>query len=331
MTATMFGSAGVTRRTLGKGIIAASTFLSVGRGLAAEPSGKDGFVYQQYDQAGLDRAYDQRVWAPNAGEVIKRYSTDSAAVRERLAFTTVQYGPSTDETMDVFRPAAAPGQTAPIHLHLHGGAWQSLTRSDVSFLAPTFVDSGAIYVALNFSTMPAATLPEMMAQCRRAIAWLHAHAGEIGGDAERIHVSGHSSGAHMAGVLLATDWAAQGLPPTVLKSGVLLSGMYDLEPVMLSSRSKYVKLLAQEVDELSAIHHLDRIHAPVVASYGDKESPEFKRQSATFVSGATGKGMTAALIPAGPLTHFEMPYVLLDRSALLTRLTLSLMGLPPAS
>ena len=97
----------------------------------------------------------------------------------------------------------------PIHVHIHGGGWRALTKDDVSFLAPVFTNAGAIYVALNFSVIPAVRLPDMVAQAQRAICWLHGNAHSFGGDPSRIHLSGHSAGAHMASVLLTTNWPAR--------------------------------------------------------------------------------------------------------------------------
>src|SRR5262249_31655795 len=160
------------------------------------------------------------------------------AVRGALRPRTFVYGPGPDETLDVFAPSAT---NVPVHVHLHGGGWRALTKDDVSFPAPLFVNAGAVYVALNFSVIPTVRLPDMVAQAQRAIAWLYDNASKFSGDPARIHVSGHSSGAHMASCLLTTDWHAKfGLPPDVLRSGLLMSGTYDLEPVMLSVRSSYV-------------------------------------------------------------------------------------------
>src|SRR5262245_29159990 len=78
-------------------------------------------VFLDYTQQELDRAYDQRVWAPNADVVIKRYATASEATRSRLRRQAdLAYGSTDDETLDVF-PAAA--TAAPVHVFVHGGAW----------------------------------------------------------------------------------------------------------------------------------------------------------------------------------------------------------------
>lgn len=314
------------RRAIGEMAALALAFQAVqpSIGHAAEAAGDK--VFLDYTQAELDRAYDQSAWAPNSKDLIRKYATDSASVRDSLAFQTIAYGDGDDETMDVFRSGRP---NSPIHVHVHGGAWRSLTKADASFMAPPFLTAGAAYVALDFSVMPKARLPDMVDQVRRAIVRLHTLAGEIGGDSNRIHVSGHSSGGHMAGVLMTTDWRRFGLPPDAIKSGVLMSGMYDLVPVMKSSRSSYVTLSSEEIEALSPIRHLDTLVSPALVAYGAKESPEFKRQSQAFVSAAAEAGKAAFLLPAGDVNHFEMPYLLLQPETALTRLSLAMMGLHP--
>jgi arylformamidase len=284
-------------------------------------------VYLDYTQAELDRAYDQRAWAANADEVIGRYASESAKARAQFKHHyAVAYGPYGDETLDIF-PAAQ--QNAPVHVHVHGGGWRHLTKDQESFLAQTFVPAGASLVVLNFSTIPAVRLPDMMAQARRAIAWLHANAAQYGMDPERIHLSGHSSGAHMAGMLLATDWPAQGLglPADVIKSGLVISGMYDMRPVMLSARSSYVKLSPEEILDLSAVLHLEHVHAPITVAYGSLETPEFQRQAQSFAAALEAAGKPVRLLFCEGINHFEILELLADAATPLARAALETMGL----
>ncbi|MGZ5932840.1 MAG: alpha/beta hydrolase, partial [Rhizomicrobium sp.] len=102
-------------------------------------------VFLDYDQAGLDRQYDQRAWAPNAVDVIRRYTENSAQVRARLGEPDVfAYGQSAAETLDLYR---CPNDNAPIHVFIHGGAWRQLGKRDSAFAAETFVRAGAHFIA----------------------------------------------------------------------------------------------------------------------------------------------------------------------------------------
>ncbi|CAD5264639.1 Esterase [Bosea sp. 62] len=260
-------------------------------------------VFLDYTQDALDKAYDQRVWAPNAQEVIARYASDSAAVRQKYPPKTERYGESEAETLDIFAPAGA--KDLPVMVFIHGGAWRALGREDASAPATSFVENGCLYVALNFANIPAVRLPEMAAQCRRALLWVHRNIARLGGDPQRIFVSGHSSGGHLCGVMLTSDWSALGGPRDLIKGGVAMSGMYELYPVMLSARSSYVDISTDELAALSAMRHLDRIACNVIVAFGDKESPEFQRQSNEFATALAGMGrLTRRIVLPGPITSW---------------------------
>jgi hypothetical protein len=81
----------------------------------------------------------------------------------------------------------------------------------------------------------------MADQVRRAVAWVYRNARRFGGNPNRLYVSGHSSGAHLAGVVLTTDWKKDfNLPSNTVKGGLCCSGLFDLRPVRLSVRSEYI-------------------------------------------------------------------------------------------
>lgn len=284
----------------------------------------DRHVFLDYTQKQLDDAYTQTVWAPNAKQVIDGYASNSADVRRKLPPRTYAYGTKASEQLDVFAPAGARG--LPVMVFIHGGAWQMLSKDDSSAPAPTFVANGAIYVAINFDNLPGNTLPGMVDQCRRALAWVGANATRFGGDPERIYVSGHSSGGHLTAVMLSTDWQAQGAPANLLKGGVVMSGMGDLAPVVLSTRGAYMKLNAAQVTELSPLQHLDRVTCPVIVAWGSRESPEFKRQNRQLADALTTRARLAGVYLVDGANHFEVVNELNRPDTGLSRATLALMG-----
>ena len=163
----------------------------------------------------------------------------------------------------------------------------------------------------------------MADQVRRGIAWVHRNAKTFGGDPDRLYLSGHSSGAHLAGVALVTDWKKDfGLPADTVKGGLCCSGMFDMKPVRLSARSRYVKFTDAMEDAMSAQRHLDRLNAPVVLAHGTLETPEFQRQSRDFAAALKAAGKPVQLLVAPGYNHFEIletlasPYGLLGRAAL---------------
>jgi len=278
-------------------------------------------VFLHYDQAELDRQYDQRAWAPNAVEIIRRYTTDSESVRARLGEPEVfAYGTSPAETLDLYRTGLS---NAPVQAFVHGGAWRTLGKRDSAFAAETFVSAGAHFVALDFALLPQVTLPEMVAQVRRAIAWLYRNARSFGGDPQRIYLSGHSSGAHLAANVAVTDWAeVSDISEPIVKGALCASGIYDLRPVRLSARSRYVIINDVEEDALSPIRHLDRLQCPLIVAIGEGETDEFKRQAREFAAASGSR-----FVELEGLNHFEVIATLADHRSSLARAVLKQMSL----
>jgi len=283
-------------------------------------------VFLHYDQAELDRQYDQRAWAPNAAAVIERYAAESNQVRARLGPPrTYAYGKTPAETVDVY-PADQPD--APLHVFIHGGAWRSLSKRESAFAAETFVKAGAHFVAVDFAPLPKVSLAEMVDQVRRAVAWIYSNAQQFGGDRERLYLSGHSSGGHLAAAILTTDWPGQfSLPHTVIKGGLCVSGIYDLHPVRVSARNAYVRLDIRLEQELSPSRFVDSLACPVVVAYGELESDEFKRQSRTFASLIERAGIEVNLLEGRGMNHYEIIETLAEHAGLLGRAALAQMKL----
>ena len=214
-------------------------------------------VWLDLDQQELDDAYDQSKYAANLAQIVKRYATNSEQVRARLgAPKRLAYGPTPIEGLDLY-PTQKPN--APVHVFIHGGAWRSGLAKDAAYQAETFVNAGAHYVAVDFNNVleTKGDLMPMADQVRRAVAWVYENAASFGGDQNRIYLSGHSSGGHLAGVVLTTDWQKDfGLPKDVVKGGLCCSGMFDLKPVRLSARSSYVKFTDEVEQALSSQRHL---------------------------------------------------------------------------
>jgi len=280
-------------------------------------------VWLDMDQAELDAAYNQSVYAPNLQQVVKRWATNSDAVRARLgAPQRYAYGSNPIEGLDIYRTQRP---NAPINLSIHGGEWRLGLAKGWAFAAELFVHAGAHFVVPDFAWAQdvGGNLMILADQVRRAVAWVHGNAQRFGGDRNRIYVSGHSSGGHLAGVILTTDWRKDfNLPVDTVKGGLCSSAMYDLKPVCLSARRQYLACTDEIENALSPQRHLDKLNAPVVVTYGALESPEFQRQSRDFAAAVQAAGKRVQLLVGEGYNHFEIietlgnPYGVLGRAML---------------
>ncbi|MCC6775810.1 MAG: alpha/beta hydrolase [Hyphomicrobiales bacterium] len=293
-----------------------------GAAAGAQLRTKGPLVWLDMDQQELDDAYDQAVYAPNRDQVGKRRLANSEKARALLgAPERLAYGPSDIERLDVYRTNRI---GAPVSIFVHGGAWRANKAADYALLAEPFVRAGAYCVVLDFINVDDASgsLFPMVEQVRRAVAWVYRNAASFGGDPARLYLTSHSSGSHLSGCVVTHDWRKEGLPENILKGALLSSGMYDLKPVRLSKRSKYVTFTDEMEEALSAQRHLDRLHTPLVLAYGTYETPEFQRQTREFHAAVEATGKPVKLLVGEGYNHFEMletlanPYGLLGRAAL---------------
>ena len=260
--------------------------------------------------------YNQLVYAPNAVEVQRRYASNSDLTRARLgAPIRIAYGPSEIEKLDIFRSRS---ENAPVQVFIHGGAWRAGMAKDYCFPADLFVSAGFHFVVPDFAPVQelGGSLLRMEEQIRRAIQWVHDHASTFGGNARRIFITGHSSGAHLAGAALTM------VPEGTLRGAMLVSGMYDLHAPRLSLRSSYVKFDDATEDALSPQRHIGKINVPLLVAYGSMETPEFQRQSREFAAAVKAAGKPVEMIVGENYNHFEIietlanPYGILGRAAL---------------
>jgi arylformamidase len=279
-------------------------------------------VWHDMDQKALDDAYDQDVYAPNRPLIVARRIAASERTRAILGPPQrVAYGPSEYEQLDIFRAAAA---NAPVNVFVHGGAWRRNKAADYALQAEPLVGAGAHAVIIDFINVEQAggDLFPMYEQVRRALAWTWRNADSFGGDRARFYISAHSSGSHLAACVLARGWREEDLPENFCQGALLLSGMYDLEPVRRSKRSSYVKFTDAMVENLSSQRHLDGLHTPLILAYGSCETPEFQRQTKDFFAAVRGLEKPAELIVGEAYNHFELletlanPYGLTGRALL---------------
>jgi arylformamidase len=297
---------------------------------AREPRAKGPLVWLDMDQQALDDAYDQVVYAPNRDQVGKRRVANSEKARAVLgAPQRVAYGPTEIEKLDIYRTQRA---NAPVNIFVHGGAWRANRAADYAFLAEPFVSAGGHFVVLDFINVDDAggSLFPMVEQVRRAVAFVYRNARSFGGDPDRLYLSSHSSGSHIGGCVVTHDWRKEGLPPDLLKGATLSSGMYDLKPVRLSKRSKYVKFTDEMEQALSAQRHLDKLATPLVLAHGTYETPEFQRQTRDFHAAVKAAGKPVELLVGEGYNHFEMLETLANPFGLLGRAVLAQMRLTPA-
>jgi arylformamidase len=232
------------------------------------------------------------------------------------------WGERPDETFDYFPAASA---DAPLLVYIHGGYWQEHSKDESLFAAPDCIANGIAFAAIDYTLAPQASVGFIVEQCRRAIASLHRQAAALGFDARRIYVSGNSAGAHLAAMLLVEGWqATYGFAGDVVAGAVLLSGIYDLEPLMGTYIDAALHLTGEVVAALSPVRLKAGRPVRTIVAWGDNETAEFKRQSRAFAAALVDSGFPVSAFELAGTNHFDIVFGLAHRGSVLGDATIEM-------
>ena len=283
--------------------------------------------YRDYPLEELIRQYSPRVAVPEHPVWKAQWTLASALARsDRGGRLRVPYGPTPGQTLDLF-PARAPG--APINVFVHGGFWRFLDSFDHTLVAPAVLDAGGASILLNYDLCPTVPLSEVVRQVRAALKWVWDHAEEANGDREKIFLSGHSAGGHLAMMMCTGDFHRDlGLPEDAVKGATIVSAMLDLEPILLVPGSEELSVTAETVRELSPRYTPPMPHIPLVLAVGGLETSEWIRQTGDMLVVLRERGSPVRYLEPELDQHYSILLSLGNPLSELCCAMLRQMGLP---
>ncbi|MGH7118299.1 MAG: alpha/beta hydrolase [Acetobacteraceae bacterium] len=122
-----------------------------------------------------------------------------------------------------------------VQIFFHGGYWRGQDKKNFAFVGDALATNGVTAVVANYELCPQATLDGVVTSALDAVAWTRQNISQFGADPTRISLCGHSAGAHLCAAVLANDWAKAGADPSWFRGAVLISGIYDPGPAMLTT------------------------------------------------------------------------------------------------
>jgi len=254
----------------------------------------------------FDRVYNNRALVPDFATYLERWTADSQAVRQsQPCLTDLRYGSGPSENLDIFTTAQA---KAPVLVFLHGGYWRALDKSDHSFVAPALTEQGVCVVVPNYALCPAVTIPQIVMQMVKALAWVWRHIDTWGGDPTRIHVAGHSAGGHLTAMLMGCDWRAYepDLPPDLVKTSLSVSGLYELDSVRQSPLLQQdLRLDDKQVVACSPAWMVPPMTGQLFSVVGGLESEAFLSHN-QLIQNAWGRQCVPVAQVVPGLHHFSM-------------------------
>lgn len=259
----------------------------------------DGFVTR--DEAGAAR---EKLRARFDGDAA--LAPDSKRVARDLVYIEREGFDPNLTSLDVFAPKEGSG--FPVVVMIHGGGWKGGDKrngaaSDTK--ASFFVGHGCVFASINYRLSPAVKHPAHVEDVAAAIAWIHDHARDYGGDPNLIFVMGHSAGAHLA-ALVAVDerrLAKHQKPLSIVKGVILLDGAgYDISRTSEWTKrfgrlpEMYADAFGSEEDgwkDASPISHLEMNQgiAPALVFYTGREDGPRARTIQDFAAAWAATGV----------------------------------------
>lgn len=252
---------------------------------------------------------------PDAARILADWDVRSAAVAAaHPRHLDLRYGPRERNRIDYFPAAAA---RAPVLVFIHGGYWQMRAKETFRFLAQGPLAHGISVASVAYTLAPEATLREIAAEIDAALTWLSKNVDRLGGDPQRMIVSGWSAGGHLA---------AFALDHPAVRGGLAISGIFDLEPIRLSYLNDKLGLSADDVAALSPLLNLPAVAPPLFVAYGSAELPELQRQSVEYAAARANAGLTGKLVALRGHNHFTVLEALASPDGDVTRIVRELVA-----
>ncbi|WP_321341732.1 alpha/beta hydrolase [Breoghania sp.] len=250
--------------------------------------------------------YNNRAMVPEHPDIIAGWAKDAAAYREGSACELdCAYGLGPRMQYDLFLPTGG-ADARMIALFLHGGYWQALDRKHFSHMARGLNAQGYTVCVAGYDLCPEVRISDIVVEIRD----LAAHLWER--FRKPILAYGHSAGGHLTAALLATDWRKRHLPPGLANAGMAVSGLFDLLPLIRTGVNDAVRMDQKEAIANSPIAMGIPYGARLIASVGELESSEYKRQSRVIVDFWSRGGIDAKLRVEEGANHFTVIAPLAD-------------------
>jgi arylformamidase len=242
----------------------------------------------------------------------------------------LRYGSAAKQALD-FYAAPDPEKRPPLIVFIHGGGWAiGDKKSGTGDKASHFTGIGYAFASLDYRLVPEADPEGQAKDIASAIAFLRVRAPELGFDADRIILSGHSAGAHLAALVSSDEryLKAAGVPLSAIRGTVLLDGAgYDVATQMASHGGPLLAKLYTDAfgtdpanqKRLSPITYAGNPNVRHWLLIHDAKRADATGQSQTFAAALQAAGDETRLVPIPDSSHLQINHDLGAGDNLVTR------------
>ncbi len=256
----------------------------------------------------IEAQFNPRTTVPDVSIYTDRGDKLSAEARQTYSFEAdIRYGAGPLATLDLF-PAGRPGR--PLVVFLHGGYWRARDKNDYSFVVNSLISADCSVVVMNYDLCPAVKLSEIVQQVKEGLEWIAGQATHWGFNPNQILAFGHSAGAHLIAAVLAQTGQTYQLAPGIIKKAYLISGVYDVEPVLEISVNEQIRLVPEDVHAMSPLNFSFDPATSYEVYAGGAEPRDWIGESTRFAEHLRKNGCATYQQIIGELNHYSIMYEL---------------------
>ena len=242
---------------------------------------------------------------------VRTCSEASAAARQKLnGQIDVAYGEGKAK-MDIFLPVmdeidcGMKRRVEPkaVFVFVHGGYWQDTSKDEYSMLALPITALGAAAITVGYNLAPDATLDNMVDEIQSAVVFIARKFPNC-----NLYLCGYSAGAQLCAMMMCREWGEDSKVPSVIKGMCLLSGVYQLVPIISTYINEPLKMKKDDAERNSPLLVLQSkvpsIVCPVLLFVGEHESPTFIEMSESLSVVLKGYGIKNSIFVIPKTDHY---------------------------
>ena len=179
----------------------------------------------------------------------------------------------------------------PVFVFIHGGNWNSGKKETYHLLGKKFAHKNITTVIIDYPLSPSAGYHEMAADAAMAVKWVKDSIGYYGGNPEKIFVSGHSAGGHLAALIAVDDdyfdtlGVANPIQGAILIDAAGLDMYTYLKEERFDQNHTYMRTFGADTTTwkmASPLHYLKQSSPPMLLYAGRKTYASILKGNDTF-------------------------------------------------
>lgn len=209
--------------------------------------------------------------------------------------------------LDVYAPKNA--DKLPVMVFFYGGSWKSGAKKTYHFLGNRLARRDVVMVIADYPLSPEFQIPAMQNAALEAVNWTKGHIADFGGDPDRIFVSGHSAGGHLASLIavkedeLKPSQNGKKLAASILIDAAGLDMYGYLEETSTGEGKKYLNAFTDNPTvwkDYSPMYFLTDNLSPMLILEGERTYPSICSGRERFMKRVEEKGIDEVIVKIYP-------------------------------